>query len=215
MGGQGVAFQIVQARATNVLVTQFDPGLHLELLESECATHTVGVPTMWLAVIDHPDFARCDLSALRSLSTGGAAVPAELIRHVEATLGVRTTIVFGQTEACGFVSQTFLDDDPDDKASTVGRLLPQLEGPRGRPRARRRRSRSARSGELQVRGFGVMAGYFDEPDATAGAIDEDGWLHTGDLATMDARGYLQDHRPTQGHDRDRWRQRVLRPRSRP
>src|SRR5207237_3933693 len=84
VGGQGVTFQIVQSLATNVLVPQFDPGLHLELLESERATHTVGVPTMWLAVIDHPDFTRRDLSALRSLSTGGAAVPAELVRHLEA-----------------------------------------------------------------------------------------------------------------------------------
>jgi fatty-acyl-CoA synthase len=190
VGGQGVTFQIVQARATNVLVTQFDPGLHLELLESECATHTVGVPTMWVAVMDHPDFTRCDLSALRCLSTGGAAVPAEMIRHVEATLGVRTTIVFGQTEACGFVSQTLLEDDPDDKASTVGRLLPQLEGRVVDPE-RGVVVAVGEPGELQIRGFGVMAGYIDDPDATAGTIDEGGWLHTGDLATMDARGYLK------------------------
>jgi fatty-acyl-CoA synthase len=188
VGGQGVTFQIVQARATNVLVTQFDAQLHLELLERERATHTIGVPTMLLSVTDHPDFTRRDLSQLRSVSTGGAAVPAELIRHLERTLAVRSTIVFGQTEACGFISQTLLDDDPEDKASTVGRLLPQLEGrvvdaegvvvPIGEV------------GELQIRGFGVMAGYFDEPDATAAAIEPDGWLHTGDLATMDARGYL-------------------------
>jgi fatty-acyl-CoA synthase len=190
VGGQEVSFQIVQATATNVLVTQFEPGLHLELLERERATHTIGVPTMWLAVIDHPDFARRDLSALRSLSTGGSAVPAELIRHIERTLGVRSTVVFGQTEACGFISQTFLDDDPDDKASTVGCLLPQLEGRVVDPE-HGKVVPVGEVGELQVRGFNVMAGYFDDPDATAATIEPDGWLHTGDLATMDGRGYLR------------------------
>jgi fatty-acyl-CoA synthase len=190
VGGQGVSFQIVQAQATNVLVTQFEPGLHLELLEAERATHTIGVPTMWLAVIDHPDFGRRDLSTLRSLSTGGSVVPAELIRHIERALNVRSTVVFGQTEACGFVSQTFLDDDPEDKASTVGKLLPQIDGrvvdPEGQGVVP-----VGDVGELQIRGFNVMAGYFEDPDATAAAIDADGWLRTGDLATMDERGYLR------------------------
>jgi fatty-acyl-CoA synthase len=190
VGGQGVTFQIVQARATNMLVPQFDAGLHLELLECERATHTVGVPTMWVAVMDHPDFTQRDLSALRCLSTGGAAVPAEMIRHAEATLGVQTTIVFGQTEACGYVSQTFLDDAPDDKAETVGTLLPQLEGRVVDPEHGEVVA-VGDVGELQIRGFGVMAGYFHEPDATAETIDADGWLHTGDLATMDDRGYVR------------------------
>jgi fatty-acyl-CoA synthase len=98
--------------------------------------------------------------------------------------------VFGQTEACGFVSQTFLDDDPEEKASTVGRLLPQMEGrvvdpESGRPVA------LGEAGELQIRGFNVMAGYFEDPEATAATVDPDGWLRTGDLATMDARGFLR------------------------
>ena len=189
VGGQGVAFQIVQASATNVLLEQFDAGLHLELLETEAATHTVGVPTMLLSLVDHPDFGRRDLSKLRSLSSGGAAVPADLIRHIERALAVRSTIVFGQTEACGYVSQTFLDDDPEDKASTVGRLLPQLDGRVVDPE-RGVVVPVGEVGELQIRGFGVMAGYFEDADATAAAIDADGWLRTGDLATMDARGYL-------------------------
>jgi fatty-acyl-CoA synthase len=190
VGGQGVSFQIVQAEATNVLVTQFEPGLHLELLESERATHTIGVPTMWLAVIDHPDFARRDLSALRSLSTGGSVVPAELVRHIERALDVRSTVVFGQTESCGFISQTFLDDDPEEKASTVGVLLPQTEGRVVDPE-RAEVVPVGDVGELQVRGFATMAGYFGDPAATAATIDPDGWLRTGDLATMDARGYLR------------------------
>jgi fatty-acyl-CoA synthase len=190
VGGQGVTFQIVQALATNVLVTQFEPGLQLELIECEKATHTVGVPTMWLAVMDHPDFADRDLSTLRTISTGGSAVPAELIRRIERELDARTTIVFGQTEACGFVSQTFLDDDPEDKASTIGCLLPRLEGRLVDPRTGTVVP-VGDVGELQIRGYSVMAGYFNDPDATGATIDADGWLHTGDLATKDSRGYLR------------------------
>ena len=189
-GGQGVSFEICQGLATNVLVRQFDPGLQLELLETERATLTVGVPTMLLAIIEHPDFGHRDVRALRTVSSGGAVVPADLIRHIEATLHVQSTIVFGQTEACGFISQTHLDDAPEDKAETLGQLLPRIEGrvvdpdtgfvvPIGEV------------GELQIRGFNLMAGYHGEPAATAAAIDAEGWLHTGDLTTMDARGFLR------------------------
>jgi fatty-acyl-CoA synthase len=128
--------------------------------------------------------------ALRTVSSGGAVVPAELIRHIEATLDVQSTIVFGQTEACGFISQTHLDDAPEDKAETLGQLLPGIEGrvvdpdtgtvvPIGEV------------GELRIRGFNVMVGYRDDPVGTAAAIDPDGWLRTGDLMTMDARGFLR------------------------
>ena len=112
VGGQVVSFMVVQALATNVLVAQFDAAMHLELLESERATHTVGVPTMLQDVMAHPTFAQRDLSSLRALSCGGSLVPVELIRDVERRLGVKTTIIFGQTETCGYISQTFPDDDP-------------------------------------------------------------------------------------------------------
>jgi acyl-CoA synthetase (AMP-forming)/AMP-acid ligase II len=190
VGGQAVMFMVVQALATNVLVTQFDAGVQLELLESERATHTVGVPTMFQDVIAHPTFAQRDLSSLRALSSGGSLVPVDLIRHLERSLGVQTTIVFGQTEACGYISQTFPDDDPDDKSATVGRLLPHLEGRIVDPE-RGVVLPIGEIGELQVRGPGVMTGYFDEPEQTAAAIEPGGWLHTGDLMTMDERGYLR------------------------
>jgi fatty-acyl-CoA synthase len=190
IGGQAIALEIVQATATNVLVTQFDAEVQIDLLETQRGTHTLGVPTVLLALIDHPDFGRRDLSALRSLSTGGAGVPADLIRYIEQALGVQSTVVYGQTESCGFISQTFLDDDPQDKASTVGTFLPQLEGRIVDP-AHGEVVPIGEVGELQVRGFSVTAGYCDEPDATAATIDAHGWLHTGDLAIMDARGYLR------------------------
>ena len=189
VGGQAVTFMVVQAHATHVLVEQFDAAVHLELLESERATHTVGVPTMFHDVIAHPAFAQRDLSALRALTCGGSLVPVELIREIEGSLGVQMSIIFGQTETCGYISQTYPGDDPRDKATTVGRPFPHLEArvvdlssgivvPCGE------------IGELHVRGVGVMRGYIDEPEQTAAAIEPDGWLHTGDLVSMDDRGYL-------------------------
>ncbi len=124
VGGQVVSFQLCQQSATAVLVPAFEPGLVLELIESEVATLTCGVPTMLLALVGHPDFPRRDLSSLRSVSGGGAVVPAELVADIEATLGVQFTVVFGQTEASGFISQTQLDDSAEDKGATLGIPLP-------------------------------------------------------------------------------------------
>lgn len=193
VGGQVVAFQICQQAATAVLPTRFDAGKVLELLETERATLTCGVPTMLLALIDHPDFARRDLSSLRAVSSGGAVVPSALIEHVEASLGVQTTVVFGQTEACGFISQTFLDDSAEDKASTLGTPLPGIEARvvRGGDGGAKAEVTVGEVGELEIRGFNVMAGYHDQPADTARTIDAAGWLATGDLVTMDARGYLR------------------------
>jgi fatty-acyl-CoA synthase len=190
VGGQVVAFEIVQREAAAVLVGAFEPGLVLELIETTGGTLTVGVPTMLLAMIDHPDFARRDLSTLRSISSGGAVVPPDLVRHIEASLGVQFTIAFGQTETCGFISQTELDDAPEDKAATLGRPLPQMAARVVEPSTGALVPRGA-VGELQVRGYNVMAGYHELPDETAAAITADGWLHTGDLVTMDERGYLR------------------------
>lgn len=190
VGGQVVGFMVVQALATNVLLAQFDAALQLELLESERATHTVGVPTMLRDVIAHPTFERRDLSALRALSCGGSMVPVDLIEEIESRLGVQTTIIFGQTETCGYISQTYPDDSPADKSMTVGQLLPHLEGRVVDP-ARGVAVPAGEVGELQVRGVGVMAGYFDEPEQTAAAIAPNGWLRTGDLVSMDERGYVR------------------------
>lgn len=190
VGGQALAFMVVQAGATTVLLPKFDAGLQLDLLESERATHTVGVPTMFQDVISDRTLGQRGLSALRALSTGGSLVPVELIRDLERCLGVQTTIIFGQTETCGYISQTYPADDPDDKSMTVGRLLPHLEGRVVDPE-RGGVVPVGEVGELEVRGVGVMAGYIDEPDQTAAVIEADGWLHTGDLVAMDERGYLR------------------------
>jgi len=190
VGGQVVSFQLCQLSATAVLVPAFEPGLVLELIESEVATLTCGVPTMLLALVGHPDFPRRDLSSLRAVSGGGAVVPAELVAHIEATLGVQFTVVFGQTEASGFISQTHLDDSAEDKGATLGIPLPGVAARVVDPERAMVVTRGE-VGELEVRGPNVMAGYHELPDETAAATRPGGWLRTGDLVTMDERGYLR------------------------
>ena len=190
VGGQVVAFQLCQSLATTVLVPSFEPGVVLDLVESERATLTCGVPTMLLALIDHPDFHRRDLSSLRAISGGGAVVPDELVVRIEETLGVQFAIVFGQTEASGFISQTHLDDRPHDKAASLGQPLARVEARVADPVSGAVVG-VGQVGELEVRGPNVMAGYHDLPEETAAAFRPGGWLRTGDLVAMDGRGFMR------------------------
>jgi fatty-acyl-CoA synthase len=119
----------VQTLATHVLLPSFDPGLQLELIEAERGTLLVGVPTMLIALLEHPDFARRDLSSLRSAVAGGATVAPELVRRVETALNIPLSIVFAQTEASPFIAQTRLDDMPEDRPS---RSANPYQGPRSR-----------------------------------------------------------------------------------
>ena len=178
----------VQSRSTLVQLPAFDPGLLLDLLESHRSTHLLGVPTMLIAAMEHPDFATRDLSSLTTVCSGGSTVPADLVRRIEATLGVQFSIIYGQTEASPGITLMKPDDSEEDKTTTLGPPMPQVElkvvdpengtiQPIGQP------------GELCCRGYNVMLGYFEMPERTAEAIDAEGWLHTGDLVTMDDRGY--------------------------
>ena len=175
---------------TLVLPPSFDPGLVLELVEAERVEHLLGVPTMLTALLDHPAFATTDTSSVRRLLSGGAVVLPGLVARVEAAFGAPLSIVFAQTEASPAITQTAPHDDPADRAMTLGRPLPQTEvkivdfvsGATVAPDV---------IGELCTRGYHVMSGYFDDPGATAAAVDADGWLHTGDLASMDPRGYCR------------------------
>jgi fatty-acyl-CoA synthase len=179
----------IWAQATQVCVLAFDPDLVLELIETERANIAGGVPTMLLAMMERPSFGQRDLSSMRAVISGGSTVPADLVRRIEAAMGIRFSIVFGQTEASPVMTQTKLDDTPEDKAETIGRAQPQQEiavvDEQNRPVP------CGTIGEIVGRGYNVMLGYFEMPDATTAAIDEDGWLHTGDLGTMDERGYLR------------------------
>jgi len=190
VGGQEVSFCLCQLGVTNISVPVFEAGLVLRLIGEERATHIVGVPTMLVAMIDHPDFGSCDLSTLRAISSGGAVVPPELIRHIEANLEARITVVFGQTESCGYISQTELGDDPEVKAVSLGHPLEQIEARVVDPDTGAVVP-TGTVGELQIRGFNVMQGYHDMPEATAETLIDGGWLRTGDLVTLDERGYMQ------------------------
>ena len=187
--GMGV-LGAVQSLAVDVPVLAFDPALVLELIEAERGTVFGGVPTMMIAMLGHPDFERRDLSCLRAAMSGGAPVPAELVRRVEARLGVRFSIVFGTTECSPLLTQVKPDDSAQDRAETLGTPLPQTEI-KIADIATGGQVPVGQVGELFARGYLVMRGYHDAPEATAAAIDAEGWYHTGDLASLDGRGYLR------------------------
>ena len=179
-----------QSLAVHVPVLAFDPALMLELLEAERAEVFGGVPTMMIAMLEHPDINKRDLSGLRVAVSGGSPVPAGLVRRVEERLGVRFSIVFGTTECSPLVTQVRLDAPPDRRAETLGTPLPQTEI-KVADLVTSEPVPPGEVGELCARGYLVMRGYHDAPEATAKAIDADGWYHTGDLGSMDAEGYLR------------------------
>ena len=166
----------------------FDPGLTLEAVHAERCTVLYGVPTMFIAELDHPEFARFDLSSLRTGIMAGAPCPIEVMKRVVTQMHMsRVTIAYGMTETSPVSFQSSTDDPLERRVSTVGRVHPHLqvkivdgEGhlvPRGV------------QGELLTRGYSVMKGYWNDPERTREAIDDSGWMHTGDLATLDEEGY--------------------------
>jgi len=148
----------------------------------------LGVPTMLIAMLEHADFVSRDLSSLAAICSGGSTVPASLVTRIEKELGVKFVIIFGQTECSPVASMTRPDDTTEDKANTVGgpmagvevKIIDTVSGDIAPLHT---------LGEYCVRGYNVMHGYFNMPEATDKTIDQDGWLHTGDLCTMDERGY--------------------------
>jgi fatty-acyl-CoA synthase len=148
----------------------------------------IGVPTMLVAMLEHPTFASTDLSSVKAICSGGSTVPAALVTLFEEKLGAPFTIVFGQTECSPVAAMTKTADTIEDKAGTIGLPLPNMET-RIVNTETGKTAAIGEIGEFCTRGYHVMLGYFDMPEATAAAIDSDGWLHTGDLCAMDARGY--------------------------
>ena len=179
----------VSKRVTLVLVEAFDPGLVLELFDTYGGATMLGVPTMLVAMLEHPDFATSDLSNVEAVCSGGSTVPAPLVERFEKELGAPFTIVFGQTELSPVSSMTQTFDTIIDKANTIGPAMPHVEVKIVDPETGETVPVGT-IGEYCARGYLVMHGYYEMPDATAETIDADGWLHTGDLASMDERGYL-------------------------
>ena len=180
----------VSKRATQVLVEAFDPGLVLELFQTYRINAMLGVPTMLIALTEHPAYATTDLSSTRAICSGGSTVPAALVRKLEDKLGAPFTIVFGQTECSPVASMTRPADTLEDKADTIGPPMPHVEVKIIDP-ATGETLPPGQIGEYCTRGYHVMLGYFENPEATAEAIDAEGWLHTGDLCSMDERGYCK------------------------
>lgn len=169
----------------------FDPLQTLRSLEQERCTAVHGVPTMFIAQLGHPNFTQFDLGSLRTGIMAGSPCPIEVMREVIDRMGAsRITIAYGQTEASPVVTQTLADDTIERRVSTVGKVLPGVEVRLTDPESGREVA-VGEQGELQTRSTMVMKGYFNMPQATADAVDSDGWLHTGDLATADEDGYYK------------------------
>lgn len=178
-------------RSTMVIVEDFDAGLVLQAIHKERATAVYGVPTMFIAELNHPDFDTFDLTSLRTGIMAGSPCPPETMREVMDRMFAREiTICYGLTETSPVFTQTSADDDLKHKCETVGRRHPPVDvrivdpgdghlcGP-GEP------------GELCCKGYNVMKGYYKLPEETAQAIDADGYLHSGDLGTVDEDGYYR------------------------
>jgi fatty-acyl-CoA synthase len=169
----------------------FDALATLEALQSERCTALYGVPTMFIAELNHPRFAEFDLSCLRTGVMAGSPCPIELMRAVITRMGARElTIGYGLTEASPIITQTEPDDDLEHRVGTVGRLLPGVEVRIVRP-GTMIDVPPGESGELIARGHGIMQGYYSKPAESAAAITADGWLHSGDLAMATPDGYYR------------------------
>jgi acyl-CoA synthetase (AMP-forming)/AMP-acid ligase II len=168
----------------------FDAQRVLERIGRDRISMLPGPPTLYQTILAHPERARFDLSSLRLAVTGAAAIPVELVRRMRDELGFETVVTgYGLTEACGIATMCRAGDDAETIAATSGRAIPGVEvicaDRDGKPVAR------GEPGEVLVRGYNVMKGYFDDAAATREAIDADGWLHTGDIGVMDERGNLR------------------------
>lgn len=176
--------------ATMVIVEQFDPLRVLQAVQDEKCTALHGVPTMFISELNHPDFKKYDTSSLRTGIMAGSTCPIEVMKRVISDMGAHEiTICYGQTECSPVITQTQTDDPIEKRVSTVGKPHPYVEVkiidpmtgeevPVGEP------------GELCTRGYHVMKGYYNNEEATREAIDEKGWLRTGDIAVMDEDGYI-------------------------
>jgi len=167
----------------------FDPLATLKAVSEERCTTLYGVPTMFIAQLDHPEFSKFDLKSLRTGIMAGSPCPIEVMKRVQSQMHMHeVTIAYGMTETSPVSTQCATDDPVERRVSTVGQVLPHIEikivdgegkaVPRGE------------TGEFCTRGYSVMKGYWNDEEKTNEAIDDGGWMHTGDLATMDEQGYV-------------------------
>lgn len=186
----GALLAVTSGAAFVIPSRTFDAKATLQAIDAEGVTLLYGVPSMYIAEFDHPDFKNFDVSSIRAAIVGGAPCPVELLRRMTELLGTRKVYdIYGQTEASPAITVTGQDDSLEVRTTTIGRVMPNTEVkiadvlsgeavPIGE------------QGELCARGYFVMKGYDDDLEATMRAVDKDGWLHTGDLAVMRPDGYL-------------------------
>lgn len=177
--------------ATLILpASQFDAGKTLEAVEAERATALLGSPTMFIAQLGHPEFKRFDLTSLRTGGMGGAPCPIEVMKRVVEEMHCPDMmVIYGQTESSPLISMSRSDDSLERRVETIGHAISSIEVKIISP-ATGETVPVGMQGELCTRGYHVMKGYDEEPEATRKTIDAEGWLHTGDLATMRPDGYL-------------------------
>ncbi|MBN1381900.1 MAG: AMP-binding protein [Deltaproteobacteria bacterium] len=174
-----------------VVAEFFDPLKALEFIDNEKCTAVNGVPTMFIAILNHPEFDRYDVTTLRTGIMAGAPCPVETMNQVRTKMHCpEVVIAFGQTESAPVMTMTRRDDPVELRVSTVGRLLPDVEGKIIDPETGNDQPAGVQ-GEIVTRSACVMKGYYKMPEATAAAVDRDGWLHTGDLGEEDSNGYFK------------------------
>ncbi len=173
-----------------ILAQLFDPAKMLAIIAAERVATMTGVPTMYVALLEAHAARPVDVSSVQVAAAGGAMVSPELVRRMRAVFGCDFQTVYGQTENSPLMTQVRSSDSVEDLCETIGQALPCTELSIRDPQTHAVAPVGA-VGEICVRGYSVMLGYNDDPKATAAAIDAAGWLHTGDLGTMDARGYLR------------------------
>jgi len=177
--------------ATMCPIPYFSPRLSLEAINREKITVCHGVPTMFIAMLEHEDFSKTDFSSMRTGIMAGSPCPIKVMQDVVDKMNMKEiTIVFGQTEASPGCTQSRVDDPIELRVNTVGRALPGVECRIVDPVTNEVLPPNT-DGEFVARGYNIMKGYYKMPEATAAAIDKDGWLHTGDMARMDENGYFK------------------------
>ena len=176
---------------TMVPIDAYNPKKVMHALQTERCTAVHGVPTMFIAMLEHPEFSDYDFSSLRTGIMAGSPCPVKVMQQVVEKMNMNEiTIAFGQTEASPVCTQTRTDDSLELRVATVGRALPFIECKVIDPETNMEVPTGV-AGEFVARGYNIMKGYYNMPEATAQAIDAEGWLHTGDLATKDENGYYK------------------------
>ncbi|MFC3053765.1 AMP-binding protein [Kordiimonas pumila] len=182
----------LQTGGTLVMAPDFEAGQMLDLFEQECGTIMLCVPTMLIRMLVEQEQNPRDLSSWRTVALGGAPVPADLARRAKELTGANVGIGFGQTEFSPYLTHTLINDPHPSWVETIGKPLPQTEVKIIDPSTGDTLPVGT-SGEICGRGYGIMLGYYNAPEATAATIDKDGWLHTGDTGSMDEYGYCRIH----------------------